>query len=441
MPVNWHHNGSIDGVRPSDEQRNATASALPAGLPTPGGPFPWSPPRFSAYHFTHLLTIYVTSFVVLRAMAKGGRKFIRNRQLYALDLLASIPARTVELRALPEHLRDERALAEYFEACGLAVESTAVGREVGNLADLLQRRAEKLYALERAWCQWLGNPTQAEGYDPDAVAEALQARAAQLFAQGAEAHGTSRRLTPGDLERTPLLSGGANVAGLPKALGDIQPKSSKPRPTQRVNWFNPFSKRVDSLDKLAVEFYALDQSVRRARSKERPSASGGYVTFVDAASAVSLTVSVSILPALTRRPQQIAAQTVHYPIPGYCKTSLAPEPRDIIWSNVSLAPLERRLRQLLVSAFTFTLFVFYIPPLTFLASFLSPGAIRRYIPWLWAIIEKNQRLEALVSTSLPSVVLIAFNNLLPLILEWTAYLQGLRAKSLVELSVLKRYRA
>lgn len=131
---------------------------------------------------------------------------------------------------------------------------------------------------------------------------------------------------------------------------------------------------------------------------------------------------------------------MHYPIPGYCKTSLAPEPRDIIWSNVSLAPLERRLRQLLVSAFTFTLFVFYIPPLTFLASFLSPGAIRRYIPWLWAIIEKNQRLEALVSTSLPSVVLIAFNNLLPLILEWTAYLQGLRAKSLVELSVLKRYR-
>lgn len=119
---------------------------------------------------------------------------------------------------------------------------------------------------------------------------------------------------------------------------------------------------------------------------------------------------------------------------------LAPEPRDIIWSNVSLPPMERRLRQLLVSAFTFALFAFYIPPLTFLASFLSPGYIRKYVPWLWKILKRDERLKALVSTSLPSVVLIAFNALLPLVLEWTAYLQGLRAKSHVEMSVLKRYR-
>ncbi|PWN31193.1 DUF221-domain-containing protein, partial [Meira miltonrushii] len=117
-------------------------------------------------------------------------------------------------------------------------------------------------------------------------------------------------------------------------------------------------------------------------SKGSKPSSVGFATFVDAMSA------------------RVVAQSVHYPIPGYCKTSLAPEPRDIIWSNVSVPSNERRVRQLLVSAFTIALFVFYIPPLTFLASLLSPNTIKKYLP---------------------------------------AYLQGIKARSLIEMSVLKRY--
>ncbi|PWN32373.1 uncharacterized protein FA14DRAFT_192586 [Meira miltonrushii] len=98
-------------------------------------------------------------------------------------------------------------------------------------------------------------------------------------------------------------------------------------------------------------------------------------------------------------------------------------------------PTMHRVRQLLVSAIIIALFVFYIPPLTFLASLLSPNTIKKYLPGLYDLLRKNRRLEALVSTNLPSVVvIIGFNALLPLILEWTACLQGIKAASHFSLS-------
>lgn len=118
---------------------------------------------------------------------------------------------------------------------------------------------------------------------------------------------------------------------------------------------------------------------------------------------------------------------------------MAPEPRDIIWSNIDLPNYDRRIRQVLVAMFMTGLLLFYIPPLVFLASLLSPSAIHRYLPWLDKLLDADPRLRALVQNNLPSLVLIGFNALLPLILEWSAVLQGLKARSLIEYSVLKKY--
>lgn len=423
MPVNYHNNGTIDGVAPSEEPKDPpndpTDSMLPQ--PFPDVPWIWSFPTTTSYHLTHLVSTYIFSILILRALYKGSQKFVRSRQLYSLNLLQSIPARTIEVRNLPDHLRRERDLAEYFEALGLKVESTAVVREVHGLKSLLALRANTLYELERTWCKWLGNPTTAEHYDSEKIMSTIQARAqlqqstnsGEQLVRAAEGRDEGQ-----DEESAPLLSSHDDDDDL--ARGIVAPGNKK-RPTMRVNGWNPFSKKVDAITLLEARFRILDAAVRKLRAKQAAPATVGFVTFVDAMSA------------------QVAAQTVHYPLPGYAKTDLAPEPRDVIWSNVSIPSNERRVRQLMVSAFTFALYVFYIPPLLFLASFLSPGTIERYLPGLYDLLKKDERLMAFVGTSLPSVVLIAFNALLPLILEWTAYLQGLKARSLVEFSVLKRY--
>lgn len=423
IPVNFYDHGSMEGVAPGEEPQPEKPGNLTEIFSLPGDPslpWLWRLPQLSLYHFTHLLSTYIFTALILRSVYKGYNKFVRSRQLYALDLLQSIPARTVEVRNLPDHLRKERDLAEYFETMGYAVESTVVVREVRGLKDMLTRRANALYLLEKTWCDWLGNPTTAESYDPDQVCKLSQERA-QSLAEGGErmvyaAYGGN--VAGSDDERARLLG---TSDQLPDPAAGITAPKNKPRPSMHVQAWNPFSRKVDAITLLETRFRVYDEAVRRLRSKGSKPSFVGFVTFVDAMSA------------------QVVSQSVHYPIPGYCKTSLAPEPRDIVWSNVSVPSNERRVRQLLVSAFTFALFVFYIPPLTFLASLLSPNTIKKYLPGLYDLLRKNRRLEALVSTNLPSVVLIGFNALLPLILEWTAYLQGIKARSLIEMSVLKRY--
>ena len=97
------------------------------------------------------------------------------------------------------------------------------------------------------------------------------------------------------------------------------------------------------------------------------------------------------------------------------------------------------MRQILISALVFIILLFYIPPLTAVASFLKPEAIEKYVPWLHNIMMANPRRGALVQNFPPTILVVGFNSLLPIVFEWTAYFQGIRARSQVEHSVLKKY--
>ncbi|CAD6980520.1 unnamed protein product [Tilletia controversa] len=495
MPINYLENGHIDGVAPSEDgfgrnhtSGNATFLSLFAssfatftqpveGVEGPEGPLPYLPspspsPSTTAYHLTHFITTYLFTLLTLRFLHTNYVKYIKARQLYALGVLDSIPARTIEIRDLPPHLRDDRALTDYFERMGLMVESTAVVRHSGELSKLLKQRADALSDLERAWCKWLGNPTTAKNYDPDEIVKTFRQRQAAHIRTISMGNGhTPRRSTNDnhDHEATPLLSDSRDAEPITtsESVTRIELPEHKERPKMRTSAYNPFSAKIDTLDEFERRFRKLDAAVWKVRGNigtnsgyadpwdgldgdaedDAGQAQGGakdddeeldfrkggrprirfragavgFVTFVKASSA------------------QIAAQVQHYPLPAQCRTLLAPEPRDIIWSNISLSPHERRLRQLLVSAFVFGLLLFYIPPLTFLASFLSPQAIEKYMPWLAQLLEKSPTLRALVMNNASAILVASFNGLLPMALEWSGYLQGLRARSLIEYSVLKKY--
>lgn len=448
MPVNYWQNGVLDGVSPAEDRDNATdpyssrksvtgvwtelifgptKEKHPDG-PLPQLPLPSNPPQARVYHATHLISTYLVTILAMRAIWINYQRFVRSRQLYILEILESIPARTVEIRDLPAHLRDEKALAEYFENMDMPVESTAVVRNTEGLSRLLDQRSQALQQLEKTWVGWLGNPTDAEGYDPEKIM-LLAASANQDDAPTSDVtddlvrisvdEDRPNRSSSGDLENAHLLGSGSPSAGM---LGADSIRTHRPRPTVRKQWWNPLSEKVDAIDELTRRFNAVDRAVRRRRKTGRfPGGNVGFVTFESAASA------------------QIASQTVHYPIPAYCSTSMAQEPRDIIWSNIDLSNNDRRVRQVLVSIFMVAVLVFYIPPLVFLASFVSPGAIKKYAPWLDRLLDTDQRLRALVTNNLPSLVVIGFNALLPLVLEYSSYLQGLKARSLVEYSLLKKY--
>jgi hypothetical protein len=102
------------------------------------------------------------------------------------------------------------------------------------------------------------------------------------------------------------------------------------------------------------------------------------------------------------------------------------------------------------------LLFFWIFPVAALASLLSYKEIKKAMPWLGQIIDRNDKIRAIVQNSLPSAAMITLNALLPFILEgevlfqfrqrpvadfWIValtYVQGYRARSWVEYSLLKK---
>ena len=328
--------------------------------------------------FTYLFTLLALYFIY-----KNYRRFIRSCQLFSLELVHSIPARTVMVTNLPPHLRGERALAEYFENMDLAVESVTLCREVGALNELLDARTRALLKLEEAWTSYVGNPSTVEEYDPER---------------------TGGVLIDIDIE-----------GGQSRQTNFVVPH--RPRPTLRPGWFKS---KVDALEYLERRFKEADEQVKKKRRTGKFRSTGtAFVTFEKMSSAVSLVISYLILRPIHNLFQQIAVQTAHAPNPNELLTYQAPEPRDIVWANVTSSDQSVQLRDVLVLATMGLLLFFWFFPITALASLLSYKEIKKTMPWLGRLIDSNEQVRAIVQNSLPSAAMITLNAVLPFILEGT----------------------
>lgn len=403
MPINWKQNKDLgdaedwpdeSGDWPDDGYNNDWPSLLRTSFVTTlNGTLPTQPGSdwldlltdASTYLSIHLVFTYLFTLLALYLTYKNYRRFIRSRQLFSLELVHSIPARTIMVTNLPSHLQGERALAEYFENMSLAVESVTVCREVGTLKKLLDQRTAALLALERAWAAYVGNPSSVEAYDPE---ESVMP------------------LVDVDVE-----------APQPPPTRLVVPH--RKRPTLRLGWFKP---KVDALEYLETRFKELDEQVKKKRRTGRFKATqAAFVTFEKMSSA------------------QVALQVVHANNPWQCTTYAAPEPRDIVWANMTPSQALIRTRDALVLGALALLFFFWFFPITALASLLSYDEIKRTLPWLGRLIDRNAKVQAVVQNSLPSVAMITLNALLPFLLEGLTYLQGYRARSWIEYSLLKKY--
>ena len=107
----------------------------------------------------------------------------------------------------------------------------------------------------------------------------------------------------------------------------------------------------------------------------------------------------------------------HAPNPSQITTYPAPEPRDIVWSNMAPSQANIQFRDIFVLATMALLLFFWFFPITALASLLSYKEIKKAMPWLGRLIDSNDQIRAIVQNSLPSVAMITLNALLPFILE------------------------
>lgn len=477
MPVNWRENGWLDGVAPTEDgnhsgkkrgkkndPKQAAAAVwnaftfsmrtLKSGHDEKPMPLPPDSPKMpvltptSLYDAVHLATTLIFSGLLLYLLTTRTTALLAHHQRILHSMHASVPARTILVRSLPPALQSSEALQKFFgESLELPTKNAWVLPEVGaGVRKLLARRERALRDLEGAWAAWVGNPVKQhlrEEWQPAVIEQRIRERTQRVLS-GEETlpqRGwlVSSRRDPtqythsseggveADREDTPLLS--RQTPGYEErpdfendpAFGP--PSLASQRPSRRIHLLSRV--KVDLLSDLEVEFVKLDAALGIIRKKmlegQWKTTPVGFVEFENVREAL------------------ITSQALYFEQPGYCRTTLAPDNRDVIWRNIGIPEPERRTRQLLVSIAITLLYIFYLPPLFFLGSLLSPGFLSKYIPGFYKLLSASPRLEALVSTSLPSLVLVVFNASLPMLLEATAVWQGVKTKSDVELSVLKKY--
>ncbi|KAJ7768530.1 hypothetical protein B0H16DRAFT_1716516 [Mycena metata] len=402
MPINWKHNKETGDEEDWPDDGNDWPDLLSSkavrfrynvmnldgtNSTLPGSDWLDLISEANSYLSLYLVFTYLFTLLALYYIYKNYRRFIRSRQLFSLELVHSIPARTVMVTNLPRSLQGERPLAEYFENMNLSVESVTVCREVGSLKHLIDKRTEALLALEAAWVSYVGNPSTVEEYDPEAT---------------------------GVMPLVDAESGFGGSGGQQQRL--VVPH--RERPTLRPRWFAP---KVDALEYLEAQFKDIDEKVRKRRLAKFKSTGVAFVTFEKMSSA------------------QVAIQVVHSATPLQCKTYPAPEPRDIVWTNMTPSQLNIQTRDVFVMCMIALLFLFWLLPITTLAGLLSYTEIKKTMPWLGRLIDSNDKVRAIVQNSLPSVAMITLNAMLPFLLEGLTYQQGYRARSWIEYSLLKKY--
>lgn len=403
MPINWHEIGSIDGVPPT-KHSNKSSMLLNPSKDKPTG-FLAGTDLLLTSHFIFTLAFSVITLLFLN---RAYKHFVRQRQLFALDVAHSVPARTVLIQNVPPQFQQDRLLSDYFRKLELPVESVNVVRQVGRLADLLQERTHKLRSLETAWAKYLGNPSSVPDYDRETEEN-------KIFCKSNSHQPAQERLVDaGDTEEQQQQQQQQSVRFPSEPL--LVP--GKKRPTVRPGWF---SKPVDALDYYAEQFKLADEAVTRARKGRFRPTTVAFVTFE------------------TQTAAQIAAQAVHFPRPNEMITSLAPEPRDVHWTNISLTPNSIWARRAFVLLISVATLFFWGAPVSQLARLLSYDTIEHASPGLAKLIRRFPVIQGLIQTSLPSLALIGFNALLPYLLEWYSIMQGLQAKSWIEYSLLKKY--
>ncbi|WFD42910.1 hypothetical protein MPSI1_001561 [Malassezia psittaci] len=403
MPVNFNANGWIDGVKKTEGinfQHNQTEASilhqhkhkLPRE-PLPYIPFPKTIMGGAIYEYTHLVTTYVYSIVAMYVLWRAYATFIRLRQGHIRQQIESEVTRTVEVREVPEHLASHDALVAYFSELRMEVESVSILKDTRSLDRLLHRRFETLQRLEKTWTSYVGFPPNAQNYDPEKIVNE-----------------TSAIETPPRPGAPPIIAPEVRVA-------------KRARPTLRCSWSwkGPWGPRVDAIDQLSFQFAELD---REAKSMRQESFKNGHTAFVTFTSATHA---------------QIASQVVHYPYPGYVNTEPAVEPRDILWDNEEPGLWDRRVRQLIMTILMAVFLSFTLGLSATLAAIFRIDAIERYLPWLAEFLRKDVRLEAFTTFSLPTLLLVTINALVPIAMQYSTAFQRVRSKSRIDHGVLNKY--
>ncbi|KAK3126371.1 hypothetical protein QOZ80_7AG0555560 [Eleusine coracana subsp. coracana] len=191
--------------------------------------------------------------------------------------------------------------------------------------------------------------------------------------------------------------------------------ASKPegtRPTHRTGFLGLIGTKVDTIEycnekikELVPELEAEQKAT--LREKQQPAA----LVFFNSRSAAAS-----------------ASQTLHAQVFDKWTVMEAPEPRDIIWPNLSRKIYERQIRQVVVYFIVFLIVLFYTIPLGIIAAVTTLEKLREKLPFLKVVVDQPE-IKTVLQAYLPQLALIVFLALLPSLLLFLSKSEGIPSHS------------
>jgi hypothetical protein len=123
-----------------------------------------------------------------------------------------------------------------------------------------------------------------------------------------------------------------------------------------------------------------------------------------------------------------AAQSLHAQMVDKWTVTDAPEPRQLIWTNLKIKFFQRILRQYVVYFIVALAIFFYMIPILFISAFTTLDNLKKLLPFIKPVVN-IRALKTVLEAFLPQLALIIFLALLPKFLFFLSKAEGIPSVS------------
>ncbi|XP_073274535.1 CSC1-like protein ERD4 [Primulina huaijiensis] len=184
------------------------------------------------------------------------------------------------------------------------------------------------------------------------------------------------------------------------------------RPTAKTGFLGLFGKKVD-----ALEYYdeKIQDLIPKLEAEQK-------VTLKDKQQRSALIFFNN------RKTAAASSQCLHATMVDAWTVLDAPEPRQLIWTNLPKNFYNRQLRQYLIYFLVFLTIFFYMIPIGFVSALTTLANLRKVLPFLKVIVDQPA-LKTVLEAYLPQLALIIFLALLPKFLLFLSKAEGIPSES------------
>lgn len=205
-----------------------------------------------------------------------------------------------------------------------------------------------------------------------------------------------------------------------ESKGTANPEGT--RPTTKTGLLGLIGKKVD-----AIEYY--DEKIKELSLKLE---SEQKVTLKDKQQ------SAAIIFFNNRVTAAAASQSLHDAMVDTWTVIAAPEPRQILWTNLSKNFYERQIRQYVIYFIVFLTIFFYLIPIGLISALTTLDNLKKILPFLKPVIDQPT-IKTLLEAYLPQLALILFLALLPSFLLFLSKAEGIPSESHAQRAAAGKY--